>query len=291
MTWRTVVLMKNSKLSLRLNHLVIKNDTVTTIPLSEIGQVVIDNPNIVITGHILNALSKHKIMTIICDEKHLPFSQLNLIYGHFKQAKMIQKQLVWKPLQKDTLWKLIVQHKIKNQQSILRYFYPNDNFSNFNKYIEDVQLNDDTNREGHAAKVYFNKLFGLNFIRGADTPINWGLNYGYSLLMSLFTKAIITRGLLTEVGIHHHSQFNHYNLTSDFMEVYRPIIDLIVKGNITTEFTSIEKQTLLDVFNQKVMIKNRKQFLANSIEIYVDSLINYMENGNEDRLSFPNIIY
>src|SRR5690625_1490930 len=289
MTWRTVVLMKNSKLSLRLNHLVIKNDTVTTIPLSEIGQVVIDNPNIVMTGHILNALSKHKIMTIICDEKHLPFSQLNLIYGHFKQAKMIQKQLVWKPLQKDTLWKLIVQHKIKNQQSILRYFYPNDNFSNFNKYIEDVQINDDTNREGHAAKVYFNKLFGMNFIRGADSPINWGLNYGYSFLMSLFTKTIITRGLLTEVGIHHHSQFNHYNLTSDFMEVYRPLIDLIVKENIDTEFTSIEKQTLLDVFNRKIKIKNKKQYLANSIEIYVDHLIEYIQKVNEEILSFPTI--
>src|SRR5699024_8666606 len=155
--WSSDVCSSDLKISLRLNHLVIKNERVTRIPLSEIGQLVIDNPNIVMTGHILNALSKHKIMTIICDEKHLPFSQLNLIYGHFKQAKMIQKQLVWKPLQKDTLWKLIVQHKIKNQQSILRYFYPNDNFSNFNKYIEDVQLNDDTNREGHAAKVYFNK--------------------------------------------------------------------------------------------------------------------------------------
>lgn len=291
MTWRTIVLTKDSKIYLRMNHLVVKNDSLTKIPLMEIGQLIIDNPNIIMTGHILNALSKHKIMTIICNEKHLPFSQLNMIHGHFRQVKEMKKQLAWQPMRKDILWKLIVQHKVKNQQSILRHFYPNNNFSNFDKYIEDVELNDDTNREGHAAKVYFNQLFGMNFIRGADTPLNWGLNYGYSLLMSLFTKVIITRGLLTEVGIHHHSQFNHYNLTSDFMEVYRPLIDLIVKDSIESEFTPVERQRLLDVFNQKIMIKNKKQYLANSIEIYVDTLIDYMENGNEDRLAFPKIIY
>jgi|SRR5699024_3163206 len=287
MSWRTIILTKDCKLYLRLNHLVVKNDSITKIPLNEIGQVVIDNPNIVMTGHILNALSKHKIMTIICNEKHLPFSQLNLIYGHFRQAKVIKQQLNWQANRKDKLWQHIIKNKIQNQQAILQHFYPYESFQNFEKYIEDVQLNDDSNREGHAAKVYFNKLFGLDFRRGSDTPINWGLNYGYSLLMSLFTNTIITRGLLTELGIHHRGQFNHYNLTSDFMEVYRPLVDLIVKENIFTEFSTKEKQILLNVFNQKIKIKNRNQYLSNSVEIYVDSLIDYMNNGNEEKLSFP----
>lgn len=288
MSWRTVVLTKESKISLRLNHLVVKNERVTKIPLSEIGQLVIDNPNIVMTGHIINALSKNKIMAIICDEKHLPFSQLNLIYGNFKQAKMIELQLSWKSSRKNTLWKYIVQQKILNQKNILESFNPLSNLSNFDEYIEGVQSNDTTNREGHAAKVYFNKLFGMGFIRGSDTPQNWALNYGYSLLMSLFTKTIITRGLLTEVGIHHHSQFNHYNLSSDFMEVYRPVIDEIVKKNIDFEFTTINKQTLLEIFNKKVLIKHKKQFLANSIEIYIDSLIKYLnQECKSSDIAFP----
>src|SRR5699024_4697153 len=99
------------------------------------------------------------------------------------------------------------------------------------------QLNDDANREGHAAKVYFNKLFGLDFRRGSDTPINWALNYGYSLLMSLFSNTIITRGLLTELGIHHRIQFNNYNLTIDFMKMYRPLNEFNVKKNISTYFS------------------------------------------------------
>lgn len=290
MTWRTVVLAKNSKISLRLNHLVVTNDSVTTIPLSEIGQVVIDNPNILMTGHILNALSQYKITTIICNEKHIPFSHINLIYGHFRQVKVMKEQLNWQPIHKANLWQHIVQHKIKNQQAILNDIYQKD-FNKFDKYIEDVELNDDTNREGHAAKVYFNELFGKGFIRGSDTPINWALNYGYSLLMSVFTKVIVTRGLLSELGIHHHSQYNHFNLTSDFMEVYRPIVDMIVKKTIHDEFGPMEKQSLLDIFNYKVMIRKKKQYLTNSIEIYIDSLIEYLNNGKVDKLSFPTIIY
>lgn len=288
LSWRTVVLTKDSKISLRLNHLVVKNETITRIPLTEIGQLIIDNPNIVMTGHILNALSKHKIMAIICDEKHLPNSQLNLIYGNFKQAKMIETQLLWSPERKDLLWKHIVQHKIINQKLVLESVDPLSDFTSFDKYMEGVQSNDTTNREGHAAKVYFNKLFGLGFIRGSDTPINWALNYGYSLLMSLFTKTIITRGLLTEVGIHHRSQFNHYNLSSDFMEVYRPFIDKIVKENIKSEFTTLNKQTMLGIFNEKIMIKHKRQFLANSIEIYIDSLITFLNSSPDSSvLAFP----
>src|SRR5690625_36147 len=177
MTWRTVVLTNDSKISLRLNHLVVKTDNVVTIPLNEIGQLVIENPNIVMTGHLLNALSAHKITTIICNEKHLPFSHLNLIYGHFRQARIIKRQIEWSPERKDTLWQHIIKHKINNQKEVLTNFF-HSQFGNFDEYIAQVELSDNTNREGHAAKVYFNQLFGMDFIRGEDNPINWALNYG-----------------------------------------------------------------------------------------------------------------
>jgi len=91
------------------------------------------------------------------------------------------------------------------------------------------------------------------------------------------------------VGIHHRSQFNHYNLASDFMEVYRPLIDLIVKQNISTEFTRDDKRKLINVFNKKVRIRNRNQYLGNSVEIYVDSLIKYL-NGEGRDLYFPELL-
>lgn len=289
MSWRTVVLTNDSKISLRLKHLVISNDETVTIPLSEIGQLVIENPNIVMTGHILNALSNNKITTIICDTAHLPTTQVNLIYGHFRSAKMIKQQLEWKPQRQDILWKEIIKHKIRNQKYVLEQFFPKKSFSNFDNYIDQVELNDDSNREGHAAKVYFNQLFGMEFIRGKENPVNWALNYGYSLLLSLFTRVIVTKGLLTEVGIHHSSQYNHYNLASDFMEVYRPLIDIIVKETITDEFDRNAKRELINVFNKKVLIKGKKQYLANSAEIYVDSLIKFMDTENFGSLGFPKI--
>lgn len=288
MTWRTILLSSDSKISLRLNHLVVQQaDQVVTVPLREIGNIVVENPNIVMTGHILNALSENKITTIFCDNRHMPQSQLNLIYGHHRQVKTIREQIKWVPLNKDVLWREIIKQKIYNQKHLLKKYYHPKELNKFDIYIEDVELADETNREGHAAKVYFNMLFGLQFIRGDDDPINWALNYGYSLLLSLFTRIIITKGLLTEIGIHHRNQYNHYNLASDFMEVYRPLIDIIVKENIKDEFSRRERHKLLKIFELKVKINNRNQYLANSVEIYTDSLIRFMRTGKEKHISFP----
>lgn len=287
MTWRTVILTKECKISLRLNHLVVTSENTVTIPITEIGQVIIENPNIVVTGHILNALSKRKITIIICNTNHMPFTHINLIYGHHRQPQKIKQQFMWKKSYKNKLWQNIVKEKINNQQMALRACTLEIPNNIFDEYIQQVELSDKTNREGHAAKVYFNKMFGLKFIRGSDNPINWALNYGYSLLLALFTRTITTKGFMTEVGIHHVNQFNHYNLASDFMEVYRPLIDVIVKQEIYDSFGKSEKAKLLDIFNKKVLIKNRKQYLPNSVDIYVESLFDYLEYGNSKQLFFP----
>lgn len=289
MTWRTVLLTKDSKLSLRMNHLVIKSDSTVTIPLTEIGQLIIENPNIVMTGHILNALSKYKVMIVLCNEKHMPFSQHNLIYGHYRQPQIINQQINWSQERKGILWKNIIKHKINNQKKALNLYNLTEQVNLFEAYIDQVVPFDETNREGHAAKVYFNQMFGLNFKRGVDDPINWALNYGYSLLLSLVTRVITTKGLLTEIGIHHSNQFNHYNLASDFMEVYRPIIDVLVKSHIQDSFGKHEKRILLNMFNEKVMIKNRKQYIPNSVEIYVDHMVRYLNSGDSKRLVFPTL--
>lgn len=287
MSWRTVVLTKNSELSLRLNHLVIRQEDVVTIPLNEIGQLIIENPNIKMTGHILNALSKHKITVILCNSHHMPYAHINLIYGHYHQVKVINEQINWKKSRKKSLWKYIIKNKINQQKLLLCNIFPNESFKIFDNYMANIELNDATNREGHAAKVYFNKLFGLNFNRHADCPINWALDYGYTLILALFTRVITTKGLLTELGVKHKNQYNFYNLASDFMEVYRPLIDKIVYENVKDEFMTREKRKLLNVFDIKVSIRNRNQYLSNSVDIYVDSLIRYMSTGEKNRLAFP----
>lgn len=288
MTWRTVILSNDAKISLRMNHLVVSSEKTTTIPLEEISVVVIENPNIVMTGHLLNALSQYKVTTIICDAHHLPYAQVNLVYGHFRQAALIKKQINWPIERKERVWQAIIKHKIKNQKRVLEKFNPKTDYSMFDVYINQVEEGDITNREGHAAKVYFNQLFGKSFIRGDDTIINWALNYGYALLSSLVTRIIVTKGLLTELGIHHRNQYNFINLASDLMEVYRPFVDDLVKSNITTDFGKPERRVLLELFNVQSIIRGQKQYLANSINIYIDSIIKSLESDKEPMIHFPN---
>lgn len=287
MSWRTVILTQDAKISLRLNHLVVKNEKINTVALEEISVIIIENPNIVMTGHILNALSQYKITTIICNEQHLPHAQLNLIYGHFRQVTIIKEQIAWTEERKDQIWQKITQQKIYNQKQVLQRFNPKEDYSNFDKYIDFVEPGDITNREGHAAKVYFNQLFGKGFIRGTDTVINWALNYGYALLSSLITRVLITKGLLTELGVHHRNQYNSYNLSSDLMEVYRPYVDNIVKSNIIDEFGKDERRVLIELFNHKYTIRGQKQYLANSINIFIDSVIKYLNSKEETEIHFP----
>src|SRR5690625_6381395 len=111
------------------------------------------------TGHILNALSKYKITTIICDERHLSYAQVNLIYGHIRQTNVIKKQFNWEDEQKELLWKYIIKQKIYNQKKLLQSWYGG-NYEILSNYISQVEIGDETNREGHAAKVYFNELYG-----------------------------------------------------------------------------------------------------------------------------------
>lgn len=287
MSWRTVILTKDSKISLRLNHLIVKSDEIKTISLDEISVLIIENPNILMTGHLINALSQYKITTIICDQSHLPYSQINLIYGHFRQSVKIKEQISWTIERKELVWQKITRIKIYNQQQVLKRFNPGNSFDNFDKYIEYVEPGDPTNREGHAAKVYFNQLFGKSFIRGDETPINWALNYGYALLSSLVTRILVTKGLLTELGVHHRSQYNSYNLASDLMEVYRPFVDNIVKSNAINEFGKSERRILIEIFNTQILIRNQYQFLANSIGIYIDSVIKFMNSEEPKEIHFP----
>lgn len=288
MSWRTIILSKESKVSLRMNHLVITAEEVEKIPLVEIGIVIIENPNIILTGHIINALSDNKITTIICDQKHMPSAFLHTIYGHHRQSKHLQQQFNWSEERKGILWKKIIQQKVFNQGRVLFYF-EKDGFEDLKGFIEYVEPHDVTNREGHAAKVYFNRLFGNDFIRGYEDPINWGLNYGYALLHALITRQIVSKGYLTEIGIHHINEFNQFNFASDLIEIFRPMVDYIVYSHVGDYFGKAEKRKITEILNKKIIIRNGEHFLSQAIQIFIDSCIHYLNTGDEDKLLFPDI--
>lgn len=285
MGWRTVVVNKNCKLSYKNDYLVIRSETLQMIHLSEINLIIVENGMVSITSYLINELINNKIKLIFCDEKHNPAGEVMPYYGSFNTSKKILNQIKWKKERKDEIWRQIVKYKIHNQAGLLKKL----NIAGCEKLLEfekEVEMADKTNREGHAAKVYFNLLFGNQFIRGKDDNINSALDYGYSIILSTMNKEIVSKGYITQIGINHKSEFNEFNLTCDVMEPFRPLIDEIVFENINSEFNKNIKYKLINVLNNKIEIDGREQYVGNAIPIYIQNIFNALENEESKVLNY-----
>jgi len=153
-------------------------------------------------------------------------------------------------------------------------------------YIQEIQLGDVTNREGHAAKVYFNALFGMTFTRTEESSINAALNYGYGILLSTFNREIVANGYITQLGLFHDNMFNPFNLASDLMEPYRPIIDARVLKMKVEKFEHDEKMQVVDVLNTEVVIGGKREYVNNAIKIYCRSIFDALNDNELSQIKF-----
>lgn len=285
MTWRTVIISGRAKLDLKLNHMVVRKDTTSKIHIGEIAVLIIDSTTVSITSALISKLIEEKIKIIFCDESHIPVGEIVNYYNKHNSVKMIKKQINWTEMSKNKTWTLVIKEKINNQAKLLTSNFI-DTSEMLEQYAREIQLGDITNREGHAAKVYFNSLFGLGFTRDEETPINAMLNFGYSILLSLFTREITSSGYITQLGIFHDNQFNYYNLASDFMEPMRPLVDRIVYEHMPEKFTMDEKIELLKMMDENCIFKNRNCTLINAITFYCRSLFEALETGESEKIEF-----
>ena len=284
MTWRTVVVTNKAKLSYKNDYLIVRNDEVKLIHLSEINTLIIDTTAATMTSYLISEMLSRKIKIIICDKKRNPQGEIVPYYGSHNTSEQIFKQIEWDDYCK-TIWTRIIEEKIINQANYLKELEI-DSYKMLYDYVGDLVLFDETNREGHAAKVYFNCLFGKSLSRENPNDINYSLNYGYTILLSQFNKEIVSQGYLTQIGIKHHNVYNWFNLSSDLMEPFRPLIDKIVKENFNERFDGGMKVKLADVLNHKVRIKGKDQYVSNAISIYVKSVFNAIEKKDVDLLTF-----
>ena len=154
-------------------------------------------------------------------------------------------------------------------------------------YIDELQNGDTTNREGHAAKVYFNALFGMTFNRGdEENVLNAALNYGYALLLSAFNREVVANGYLTQLGLGHDNQFNHFNLSCDLMEPFRVLVDDLVKRKKYGHLTSEEKHEIVNLLNDTVRIRETEQTVLNAIKIYTKSVFDALTEENVELIKF-----
>lgn len=280
MGWRTVVVSKPAKLDLRLGYMVVRDcEQTVRVHISEISVLIIENTASSVTTALLNELTKEKIKVIFCDEKQNPSSELVSYYGCHDCSLKFRSQLEWSQLNKQAVWTSVVTQKIKMQAENLDYFHLSEADMLYG-YIDEIEFNDESNREGHAAKVYFNALFGKKFSRSDECPINAMLNYGYSIILSCFNREIVCNGYSTMLGLFHNNMFNPFNLACDIMEPFRPVIDRAVKNANPVKFETEEKRLVLSLLASELFIDGRKQTLLNVIKIYSKSVFDAIESGD-----------
>lgn len=269
-----------------MGYMVIRADEVKRIHLDEISVLMIENTDISITGCLISELSARKIKVIFCDEKRNPSSELVSFYGSHDCSAKTARQIQWSDDIKACVWTEIIAEKIRKQSELLREYNKNSEADMLTEYISQIEYNDVTNREGHAAKVYFNALFGMDFTRSTDNVTNAALNYGYSLILSVINREITANGYLTQLGLFHKNMFNPFNLGCDLMEPFRILIDRCVKKANFTEFRTEQKHSLVNLLNSSIYIDGTVQYVNNALKLYCRSVFDALNDGDTSLIKF-----
>ena len=287
MGWKTLIVGCESKISLSQNRLKLTVDGEYHIfPLNDLDTVIFSHNQVVITIPILVSLMENNVNIVVCDGKNDPIGTFNAFNGHSLVFKQLKKQMDWRLVQKKKLWKRIIENKIATEIDVLSLFEKNeDSIRQLKKLKSSIYTDDLSNREAIAARIYFVSLFGETFNREDYGPINAALNYGYKIIASYISKILVSRGYLPQLGIHHIGEANPFNLTYDFIECFRAIIDAWVYAHIEDKFSSNEKQSLVGIMEYKIYLKEKWFRLNDAIEDIIDSYIAYL-NDESDEIIF-----
>lgn len=281
MGFRIVKISNRAKLETCLGYLVVRSENETKILLDEISILIIENLQTCLTSALISEIMNHKIRLIFCDEKHNPQGELEPYGLSYNSPAKIKIQLNWKEETCKEVWKEIIKQKIYNQSLLLNELQKSE-YELLDSYYKDVQIDDCSNREGLAAKVYFNALFGKDFDRRNDfDDRNTYLNYGYSLMHSSVNKEISISGYLNPVGIHHIGSTNHYNLGSDIMEPLRPFVDRVVCLEKLSDKDFKKRMMLL--LTEECSCGGKTMIIQNAIQSYVLSVFSAL-NSNDPSL-------
>lgn len=267
--------------------------SIRTIPIEDIGVVLLDHPQITITHRLLDTLLSYNCAVVTCSMNHLPSGLLLPLDAHSLQNERFRAQLdASVPLRK-RLWQQTIQAKIQNQAAVLQAVL-GEPAKNMLAWSRQVKSGDTENQEARAAAFYWRNLFVSlpDFVREREeTAPNSLLNYGYALLRAIIARALVAAGLLPTLGIHHHNKYNAYCLADDIMEPYRPYVDQLVVEICEDEgFPSVLskeiKARLLSISALDVEIEGQRRPLMLAASQTATSLLRCF-TGESRRLSYP----
>ncbi|UQS85966.1 type II CRISPR-associated endonuclease Cas1 (plasmid) [Nicoliella spurrieriana] len=283
MAWRNVVITKHSKLSYSSNMMVVQSfNGIYQIPISDINIVLVDTTQAVITSALISRLNEQQVKIIFTDDKKMPICETVNNMPNNRSVELLRQQFNWDENRKVFLWTQIVMAKIKNQINVIKGLAGDYNLLEYE--LNKVEVNDVTNREAVVARKYFPMLFDqIQFSRhNPNEHFNDALNYGYSILLSMVNKKIVSDGYITYIGIHHHSDNNAFNLGSDLMEPFRPIIDAWVSFQNFEYLTPKLKYGLVSLLNLEINFNGKRTLLMNAINSYVHDCLMFLTDGKKN---------
>lgn len=289
---RTLFFSTPLDLSLKNNQLVVSTrqmpEVKNSVPIEDIGFVVLENQQINITLPLLNALSDNNAAVIICGDNFMPNAMLLNLDSNTTQGEVYRAQIEASEPLKKGLWKQVVEAKIRNQAALLNKLGKDGD--RLKPYYSNVKSGDSDNREGIAAKIYWNELFGEDFIRSREgsSPNNL-LNYGYTLLRAAVARALMGSGLFPAFGIFHRNRYNAFPLADDIMEPYRPFVDEIVFDLWANGERELNKQIKADLIHI-LYVDTRFGKLLRPLEVgltFTTASLAKCFAGEAKRLSYP----
>lgn len=268
-----------------------ENKKEATLPIEDLGYVVLEHPQITLTHGLLTKLLQNKTAVITCDQQHLPNGLLQPLVGHSEQTERMRYQLQASVPLKKQLWQQTIIAKIENQAQHL--VQEGKNALKLMRWAKQVKSGDPDNREALAAAFYFQQLFKIEgFSRNQKgIPPNNLLNYGYAILRAVTARALCASGLLPSVGIFHHNKYNAFCLADDLMEPYRPFVDAVVNdlvktGSSVQELNPPLKAALLKIPAVDVLMEGKQSPLMNAMSRTTNSLFECF-TGTSRRLLYP----
>lgn len=265
--------------------------TTKTVPIEDIGLMVLEHPHITLTTNLLEQLIQQQVALVSCDSTYLPIGLFLPLNGNSVQTERMRVQLnASQPLKKQ-LWQQTIKSKIENQRRLLKQL--GENPLRLEVLVDKVKSGDSTNCEGQAAAYYWKQLYGPHFVRGRYmTSPNAQLNYGYAILRSLVARALTASGLFPSIGIHHKNKYNAYCLADDVMEPFRPYVDWLVLHLPPSQEDGLSKQQkieLLKIPQMDIYIDGKTRPLFHGVSTTTASLFKCYE-GSTRKLKLPTFI-
>lgn len=262
-------------MSYKSGYLVVrKEDDTAKVHLSEISTIILQTMQVFISAYLMAELAKNKISLVISDDKCNPVGQYLPLYGAHNTSKRIMEQIAWGEPIKKRVWQHVIKDKIREQARFLEERDYESEAKQLFTLVSEVRSGDTTNREAQAARLYFTALFGPDFSRELDVPLNAALNYGYAVLLSMVNREIVSRGFLTQTGICHRNEYNQFNLACDLMEPFRPAVDRAVVDYLSCEFDNDARRMLGDIGNTHVEYRDGSYRLVSVVSQYVQQCLN-----------------